>query len=296
MKNFEKLDYILDTHMNATEVTRAFGFKSETMLSKLRKGRSHITTLYIDGLEKYFNIPSEIFTTDLTSTDEIDRLITEYQAYEKKRLERKAFQKKILKTLEEHQLIPKKLFEKEFSKRGELDAFLKEHKRSLLENETSTETASFSSRVFPKNEKLFNKLKGVWYGYVYPSNPASAKHGIWEVETTINDDYSVVDYWGNAGYLKLGKNESLIIKESYDHDDLTIIRFSNRQVPSEIFRFVVISNQNHTLHEMVNFGFFSRKQYDLEEAKEILGKLEDKQMKLDMEFNQRLISRAVVPQ
>ena len=152
------------------------------------------------------------------------------------------------------------------------------------------------NKIFCKNEKLFENLKGIWYGYVYPSNPTSAEQGIWEVETTIHDDYSVVDYWGNAGYLKIGKNESLIIKESYDHDDLTIIRFSNRQIPSEIFRFVIVSNQNHTLHEMVNFGFFSRKKYDFEEAKEILGNIEGKQLKLDIEFNERLIERAIVPQ
>ena len=296
MENFQKLDYILDTHMNATEVTRAFGFKSETMLSKLRKGTSHISTLYIDGLEKYFNIPSKIFTTKLHTTDEIDEMIKSYQLKQSQEKEKKEFQKKILKKLEEHQLIPKEIFHKKFLNKGELNSFIEEHKEKLLKESTSIETSSYSNQVFPRNEKLFNRLKGVWYGYVYPSNPASAKQGIWEVETTIRDDYSVVDYWGNAGYLKIGKNESLIIKESYDHDDLTIIRFSNRQVPSEIFRFVIVSNQNHTLHEMVNFGFFSRKKYDLDEAKEILGNIENKQLKLDIEFNEKLIQRAIVPQ
>ena len=296
MENFQKLDYILDTHMNATEVTRAFGFKSETMLSKLRKGSSHISTLYIDGLEKYFNIPSKIFTTKLHTTDEIDEMIKSYQLKQSQEKEKKEFQKKILKKLEEHQLIPKEIFHKKFLNKGELNSFIEKHKEKFLKESTSIETSSYSNQVFPRNEKLFNKLKGIWYGYVYPSNPASAKQGIWEVETTIRDDYSVVDYWGNAGYLKIGKNESLIIKESYDHDDLTVIRFSNRQVPSEIFRFVIVSNQNHTLHEMINFGFFSRKKYEPEEAKEILGKIEGKQLKLDNEFNERVIQRAVVPQ
>ena len=154
-----------------------------------------------------------------------------------------------------------------------------------------------SENVFPNNEKVFQKLKGVWYGYIYPSNPASAEHGVWEVKTIINDDYSVVDEpWGNRGYVQLGKHESLIIKESYDNDDLTIIRFSNRQVPSSHFRFVIISNQNNTLHEMINFGFFSRKQYSPDEAKEILGDINSKQLKLDLGFNDRLNERAVVPQ
>jgi hypothetical protein len=47
---------------------------------------------------------------------------------------------------------------------------------------------------------------------------------------------------------------------------------------------------------MVNFGFFSRKQYTPDEAKEILGDMESKQLKLDLEFNERLIERAIVPQ
>ncbi|HFU76260.1 MAG TPA: hypothetical protein ENK66_08450 [Arcobacter sp.] len=239
---WEKLDYLLNNYMSATDVASAFGFKSDAMLTKMRRGQSNITTLHIDGLEKYFNIPTNIFDDEVTSEQEINKLI---------------------KLHKENKLRPK----------------------------------SLRSKVFPNDEKLFNKLKGTWYGYVYPSNPASAEHGIWEVKTIIADDYSVVDEpWGNAGYVMLGKNESLIVKESYDHNDLTVIRFSNRQVPSEIFRFVIVSNQNHTLYEMVNFGFFSRKQYSPEEAKEILGERENKQLKLDLDFNERLIKRTIVPQ
>ncbi len=242
--NAQKLDYLLEHYMSATEVTRAFGFKSNTMISNMRKGQTNVATLHMEGLETHFGIPKEIFTNQISNSEEIDSLIENY---------------KIRKT-----------------------------------DETNN---TLSNSVFPNNEKLFQKLKGVWYGYLYPSNPASAKHGVWEVKTIIKDDYSVVDEpWGNRGYIQLGKHESLIIKESYDNDDLTIIRFSNRQVPSAHFRFVIISNQNNTLHEMVNFGFFSRKQYNPNEAKEILGDIESKQLKLDLEFNDRLNERAVVPE
>ncbi len=297
MTKEEKLNYLLEHYMTATDVTRAFGFRSNTMISNMRKGQTNIATLHIEGLEKHFNIPQKVFSSEVTSTKKIDLLIKEYQEEQKEKERQKELQKKILKKLEETELLPKGIFEKTFQEKGELDNFIKKHKENCLKESTSLNNLNkFSNQVFPTNQKLFNKLKGVWYGYVYPSNPASAEHGIWEVETTIYDDYSVVDYWGNAGYLKTGKNESLIIKESYDHDDLTIIRFSNRQVPSGIFRFVVVSNQNHTLNEMVNFGFFSRQRYDLEEAKEILGSIESKQLKLDLEFNKRLIERAIVPQ
>ncbi|CAA6798851.1 MAG: Unknown protein [uncultured Sulfurovum sp.] len=256
MENFKKLNYILNSYMTATEVTHAFGFKSETMISKMRKGENRITQLHIDGLEKYFNIPPELFNITIKNEDEIDLIIKTYQ------LQKQKDQKKLLEQTQD------------------LSPYCK-----------------IDKNIFPENPKLFEKIKGTWYGYVYPSNPASSEHGIWEVKTIIGEDYSVIDEpWGNKGYLKLGKNESLIIKESYDHEDLTTIRFSNRQVPSGHFRFVVISNQNHTLNEMVNFGFFSRKRYPLDEAKEILGDRESKQLKLDVEFNERLIQRAIVPQ
>jgi len=150
--------------------------------------------------------------------------------------------------------------------------------------------------IFTQNKRLFENLKGVWYAYIYPSNPNSAKEtgGIWIVETTIHDDHSVVDYWGNAGYLKIGKNQSLIIKEPYENSDLTIIRFSNRHVSFEHFRFTIISNQNGTIHEMVNFGFYARKKYSPEEAKKILGDMNKVQLKLDLEFDERLRKQGVV--
>jgi len=299
MENHQKFNYILEKYISASEVKRAFGFKSQAsqaMISAMSRGQANIATLHMEGLEKHFDISCKIFAPYIQSEEEIDKEIECYKN-EKNSLKKKAkVEKEILKILEEYQLIPEEIFNKKLEHKDELDSIIKKYKERLCIKTSSQPYHNFSHKVFPNNEKVFNKLKGVWYGYVYPSNPASSKDGIWEVETTIHDDYSVVDYWGNAGYLKIGKNESLIIKESYDHDDLTIIRFSNRQVPSELFRFVVISNQNHTLNEMVNFGFFSRKQYSPDEAKEILGDIKSKQLKLDLEFHERLIERAIVPQ
>jgi len=245
MNNSEKLDYILNKYVNAAEVTRQFGFKSNSMISNMRNGQGNIARLHTDGLEKYFNIPTEIFQNTTSTKTEIDTLIKNYQ------------------------------------------------KKSLADlNKTA-----LSQKVFHKNNKLFQKLKGIWYAYLYASNPQSAvkTEGIWIVETTIHDDYSVIDYWGNRGYLKIGKHESLIIKESYDNDDLTVIRFPNRQIPSQHFRFVIISNQNNTTHEMVNYGFYSRIKYEPKEAKRILGDKSKVQLKLDLEFNDRINRQGIVP-
>ncbi|CAA6803316.1 MAG: Unknown protein [uncultured Sulfurovum sp.] len=298
MDDATKLNYLLNKHyMSGVEIIHAFGFKTSSMITNMRTGKSNIATVHKEALERHFEIPTIIFDESITTKNEIKKQIESYRKTLKHAKQKKELQEKILQKLEEAELIPKDIFNKNFQKRGALDSYIREHKTMLLKQSDSKEEPKFSNPIFPKNEKLFEKLKGIWYGYVYPSNPASAEHGIWEVKTIIGDDYSVVDQpWGNKGYLKLGKNESLIIKESYDHDDLTTIRFSNRQVPSEHFRFVVISNQNHTLNEMVNFGFFSRKRYPLEEAKEILGDRESKQLKLDIAFNERLTQKAVVPQ
>jgi hypothetical protein len=240
----ELLDIVIDRYIKvASHITQVFGFKSNTMISNLRNSNhsSTINQLHMDGLEKYFDIPVEIWSDVNISEEALDELITTYR-----------------------------------------------------EKKNSNEQSS----IFKKNQKLFNKLKGIWYAYIYASNPNSAKDtgGIWIVETTIDDDYSVVDFWGNRGYLKLGKRESLIIKESYDNDDLTIIRFPNRQVPSSHFRFVILSNQNNTEYEMVNFGFYSRIKYSAKEAKEILGDKNNLQLKLDLDFNDRINKRGIVPQ
>jgi len=293
----EKLDYILGNYVSASEVTRAFGFKSNTMISNMRKGQTNMATLHMEGLEKHFDIPVEVFHSHIKTEEEIDQLIEEYRDEKIQNRKKAQLQEKILKKLEKEGLIHKDIFNKQLQRQGELDDFIKKHKKELLKSTQTNMQTDLSKTVFPNNEKLFQKLQGVWYGYIYPSNPASAEHGVWEVKTIISEDYSVVDEpWGNRGYIKLGKHESLIIKESYDNDDLTIIRFSNRQVPSSHFRFVIISNQNNTLHEMVNFGFFSRQQYSPDEAKEILGDIDSKQLKLDLGFNDRLNERAVVPQ
>lgn len=295
LSSAERLDYILGKYMSASDVKRAFGFKSDTMISNMRNGKANITTLHLEGLEKHFNIPIEAFHYQITETATLDSVISAYQLKQEAKQNEKNIQQRIIKKLELEKMIPEGLFNRIFDNEETLFKIIEEYKKSLNHTIPSP-SAQHEKQVFPKNEKLFQKLKGVWYGYLYPSNLSSAEHGIWEVKTNINEDYSVVDFWGNKGYLKIGKHESMIIKQSYDNDDLTIIRFINRQVPSSHFRFVIISNQNNTYNEMVNFGFFSRKQYSPDEAKEILGDIHTKQLKLDLAFNDRLNTRAIVPQ
>ena len=200
-----------------------------------------------------------------------------------------------MESIERHHQIPMTIWENSLPFDKEKINQLIEEYRALSKNGTLSFEEEDS--IFKKNQKLFKQLKGIWYAYLYPSNPKSAEEteGVWIVETTINDDYSVVDYWGNAGYLKLGKEQSLIIKEPYENNDLTVIRFSNRHVSFEHFRFTIVSNQNGTIQEMVNFGFYSRNKYSPQEAKEILGDMDKVQLKLDLDFEKRLREKGVVP-
>ena len=200
-----------------------------------------------------------------------------------------------MESMERHHQIPLTVWDNSLSfNKQKIDQCIHEYKTSLKATRISFEK---EDNIFTNNKQLLKNLKGVWYAYLYPSNPNSAKEteGIWIVETTIHDDYTVVDYWGNSGYLKIGKNQSLIIKEPFENSDLTVIRFSNRHVSFEHFRFTIVSNQNGTIDEMVNFGFYSRKKYSPQEAKEILGNIEKVQLKLDSSFEKRLREKGVVP-
>lgn len=186
--------------------------------------------------------------------------------------------------LERHFNIPMEIWNKEFEyDTKKIDDILNRHKR-LFQNTTT------QNGLFNKDNKLISRLKGTWYAYLYPSNPASAvkSDGVWIVETIISENYYVIDEYKNEGLLQLGENQSLILKKSHDEGDLTVIRFPNRQVGYGHFRFVIVSNQNNTENEMINFGFYSRKKYTPEVAKKILGSINKMQLKLDLEFNDRM--------
>ena len=195
--------------------------------------------------------------------------------------------------------IPKEVFDSKLEFDTELiDKLVKAHqqKQSAKEEKNSSICKGLKeNKIFSNNDKLFKNLKGIWYAYMYPSNLKSAQEdkGVWIVETTIYDDHTVVDEYNNKGILQMSDNQSLIIKKS-NHDDLTIIRFQNRQVDYGIFRFVIVSTQNGSENEMVNFGFYSREKYTPEVAKELLGDISHVQMKLDLEFNDRIINKVVI--
>jgi len=80
----QKLDYILDHYMSASDVARAFGFKSNSMITAMRQANNPkvLSKLHKDGLEKYFNIPLEVWDKEV-GIKEIDRLIVSHQHKQK---------------------------------------------------------------------------------------------------------------------------------------------------------------------------------------------------------------------
>ena len=140
--------------------------------------------------------------------------------------------------------------------------------------------------VFYKNEKLLEQLLGRWYLYSYPSN--SNHIGVFETEHTIYVDGTVIDEHENKGRIHLGKHQSMIIKESFNSENLTAITFDNNRIPYNYFIFSRTSKSISLNKELFNFGFFSRNKLPENQVKSILGKRGDVQLQINYEMLERL--------
>ena len=148
-------------------------------------------------------------------------------------------------------------------------------------------------KLFQENRRLWDNLKGEWNTYLYPS-VYKKESDIHLFKTYFKDDYEVIDYHENRGRLFMGENQSLIVKKTPNEKNFSVIVFQNIEVTYQIIKFAIISIQNGTNKEMMQYGFYSRKEYSQQEAKEILGDIESVQLKLDMGFSQRILDEFVV--
>jgi len=183
-----------------------------------------------------------------------------------------------IESLERHFNIPTEVFDKNIAIE-EMDRLIKEYRDRTYD------------KIFThENPSLLKNIKGTLYAHSYASRTISKPCGINIIKTIINEDYSVIDQAGNKGVLKVGLEQSFIIKESKNAKNFNIIRFDNHQALYGNFRFVILSNQNGTRgEEMLNFGFYSRKAHTPEEAQKILGDIAKVQLKLDAEFAKRVV-------
>jgi len=159
----------------------------------------------------------------------------------------------------------------------------KEKVKAILEQKVDNKS------IFMNNSELLDELVGEWYLYSYPSNQKQAE--VWETKTTVFADGSVVDEHDNKGMLYVGKNQSIILKESACSKNITSITFDNHQVTYKIFPFSRVSKSNGVNKELFNFGVFSKYKIDLDEIKEIMGEKSTVQLKINYDFLERIASR-----
>jgi hypothetical protein len=234
-----KTDFVIKNYTGgALEVANLFGYKKSTSItnicnfdSRRAKDARSIVRLQMEGLERHYQIPIEIFDHSVRFDEKlIVEMIDKYRDELKKREE--------------------------------------------------------TTSIFSPNPGLLEKLKGDWYSYFYPSANFVELQSI---QTTINPDYSVIDEYGNRGMVNFGADQSIIIKESKNSKNLTSIIFNNRTITYSIFPYSMISRTNSSNRAINYFGFFSRKKFDIETAKKILG--EDRslmQIQIPYEFEDRM--------
>jgi len=140
--------------------------------------------------------------------------------------------------------------------------------------------------IFQHNLEILDKLVGKWYMYSYPSNSRLAD--IWETETTIYDNYCVVDEHKNEGTLNIGKTQTVILKESAGSKNITSITFDNARIFYNVFLFSRVSKSNSINKELFNFGICSRKKLDKSVVKEILGDINNVQLQVNYDILERI--------
>ncbi|CAA6816104.1 MAG: Unknown protein [uncultured Sulfurovum sp.] len=137
------------------------------------------------------------------------------------------------------------------------------------------------SSIFHMNNQILKEIIGDWYMYSYPSTLWSAE--VWETKTTVFEDGIVTDQHNNNGKLYIGQNQSIILKESSNSKNITSITFDNNQITYKVFPFSRTSKSNSLNQPLFNFGFFSKEKVSIEDAKLILGDVNEVQ--LEMNFN-----------
>ena len=101
----------------------------------------------------------------------------------------------------------------------------------------------------------------------------------------------MIDEFDNEGKLFMGENQSLIIKKTPNEKNFSIIVFNHTHVTYKTFRFTIFSIQNGTGsggEEMINWGFYTKNRVSLQEVENILGKKDNVQIKLDLNFAKRV--------
>lgn len=170
--------------------------------------------------------------------------------------------------------IPIEIFEtKSINTREKIDLLLNQEKKKTLS-------------IFHEDQEVLNKIVGTWYMYSYPSNRKLAN--IWETKTVFYEDNTVEDEHKNKGVLHIGKNQSIILKESNGSKNITSITFDNSRIFYNVFLFSRVSKSNSINKELFNFGICSRKKLKEEDVKTILGECSNVQLQMNYDILERI--------
>ncbi|MEA2029377.1 MAG: hypothetical protein U9N49_10435 [Campylobacterota bacterium] len=142
-----------------------------------------------------------------------------------------------------------------------------------------------SSQIDTDSRIKFQNLIGSWYLYVHTSNidldQVIEKGGnfIQEERLFIDKHFDIEDQKGNLGVLQVFDNQSVIIMKDSKTKDIVLYTFDNNRLSCDTFFINRISRINHSNREVLSFGFLSKKRIAFEKVREVLGNIEDTQLR-----------------
>ena len=175
--------------------------------------------------------------------------------------------------------------EKNYTK-ASIDYMIEKYRLRILNISNRKES---TSNPFQQNKKFLPLLEGIWYIYSFAVDPEEFHDGVILRVTTIHNNYTVEDSDGNSGYLNIRSKESYIEKATKDIENVVLIRFFNEHITHDILVCSISSTIRQKTNEpLLNYAFMSRKKYSSPEAKRILNNKSELQLKIDLNFFDRI--------
>ncbi len=184
--------------------------------------------------------------------------------------------------------IPIEIFDKDISSSSKI--------RELLRESKSKERVK-STRDLTENIK---RLVGSWFIYFYVDNikirsklinnmPTDREISfVEEKQITIDNDFNIKVKGKKRAKIEICSNQSIIILEDVDSKDTIVYTFDNDRVCYDRFFVSKISKTKHSKHEILNFGFFSKKRLQENEVQFILGDFVETQLRVNCNLLDRI--------
>ena len=154
------------------------------------------------------------------------------------------------------------------------NSFYKIEKRAILYSEFKKNPKQLCHNFNPVN----NRIQGEWFHYFYGSQREKNKIKFWINKLIIYLDNSVEYFLNgikidNGEFKVLGKQILLTFMDETKNSSFIV--FEKEEVIEKIFIVKMLNKQYRNQLDMFTIGIFSKSKITEEEAKEILGKIED---------------------